>query len=202
MSEDIKGLIEKIQQEGIIAAENKARQIEEEARRKAGDIIARAKVDSERVAREAKESALKTEENTATNLGQAARDLLLILRKQINDTLDKLITAAARQALSDQELTRAISSVIHNIHPDKKGDVVITLNSSEKDNLEGAFLARLKDELKKGIVLKGSDEISAGFVISFDGGKSQFDFTDSALAKYLGGYLKPSLEKVFRDISG
>jgi len=201
MTEDIKGLIEKIQQEGVVAAENKARQIEQEARRKAEEIITKAKSESEHLLKEAKDSALRTEESTKTNLQQAGRDLLLVLREQINATLDKLISITVKDALKPEELTKIILGIIHNVGADKKGDMVITLSAGEKDALEGAFLARLKEAIKRDVVLKGSDEISGGFVISFDGGKSQFDFSDKALANYLGNYLKPSLERVFKDIS-
>lgn len=202
MAEDIKGLIEKIQQEGVIVAEVKAREIEEEARRIAEGIIVKAKAESERLVKEAKNNVAKLEESTKANLKQAGRDMLLVLRGQINDVLDKLISAAVKEALTSQELSKAISGIMHNLHADEKGDIVVVLSNSEKDRLESSFLGRLKEELKKGITFKGSDEISGGFVISFDGGKSQFDFTDKALADYLGNYLKPTLAKVFKDISG
>jgi len=201
MAEDIKGLIEKIQQEGIVAAENKAREIEAEARHKAEEIIAKAKAESARLLKEAEDNAVRTEDSTKATLKQTGRDLLLVLREQVNDALDRLISAAVRDALTPQELSKIISGIIHNLHADKKGDIIVVLSDSDKAKLEDAFLGRLKEELKKGIVFKGSDEISGGFVISFDQGKSQFNFTDKALAEYLGNYLKPKLAAVFKDIS-
>ncbi|PIW68507.1 MAG: V-type ATP synthase subunit E, partial [Candidatus Omnitrophica bacterium CG12_big_fil_rev_8_21_14_0_65_42_8] len=53
-------------------------------------------------------------------------------------------------------------------------------------------------EAKKGIVVRASDEISVGFTISFDAGKSQYDFTDKALAEYIGVYLKPKLSEILK----
>ncbi len=200
MTEDIKGLIEKIQKEGIVAAENKAREIEAEAIRKAEEIIAKAKVESARLLKEAKDNALRTEDSTKAALKQAGRDLLLVLKEEVNDALDKLISAAVRNALTPQELSEVISGIIHNLRADKKGDIIVALSDSDKAKLEDSFLGRLKEELKKGIVFKGSDEISGGFVISFDQGKSQFDFTDKALADYLGNYLKPRLARIFKDV--
>ena len=51
MTEDIKGLIEKINQEGIKSAEEKARKIESEAIRQAEEIVARAKKDAQKTVR-------------------------------------------------------------------------------------------------------------------------------------------------------
>ena len=47
MTEDLKGLIEKIQEEGISAAEAKAHAIETEAKKRASDIIEDARKKSE-----------------------------------------------------------------------------------------------------------------------------------------------------------
>jgi len=60
------------------------------------------------------------------------------------------------------------------------------------------ILKELKEEAKKGIVLQPSDEIRAGFMISFDKGKSYFDFTDKALGEYISIHLQPRL----RDLLG
>ena len=60
MAEQIKDLIEKINQEGIKAAEEKARQVEEAAKQKADEILAKAKLEAERIIAEAaKRSAVK-----------------------------------------------------------------------------------------------------------------------------------------------
>jgi len=53
--------------------------------------------------------------------------------------------------------------------------------------------------VKSGIVLKPSEQISGGFLISFDRGRSAYDFTDQGLAEYIGGYLKPKLNRILQD---
>ena len=81
----------------------------------------------------------------------------------------------------------------------EKGGIVISLGKEEFQKLEKTLLSELKDEVKKGVTLKSSDEIGAGFIISFDAGKSHFDFTDKALAQYLGGYLKPAIAELLKE---
>jgi len=48
-------------------------------------------------------------------------------------------------------------------------------------------------------VLTSGEEISGGFTISFDSGKSCYDFTDKALADYIGTYLKPKLNQILQE---
>ena len=64
------------------------------------------------------------------------------------------------------------------------------------EKLEKGFLQELKEKVKSGITLKSTADISGGFTISFDSGKSHLDFTDHALAEYLSNYLKPKLKEI------
>ncbi|MFH0935549.1 MAG: hypothetical protein V1828_01610 [Candidatus Omnitrophota bacterium] len=196
MSEDIKGLIEKIREEGVIAAENKARQIEEEARRSAHNIIEKARVEAQKIIADANQQAAAKEVSTKALLQQAGRDLMLSLRKEIDSMLHKLIVSEVTEALSPQELIRIITLLIKDYSSKGSVDIIITLKKSDSEKLSKGFLEKLKEEAKKGIVLKPSEEISGGFIISFDAGKSHYDFTDKALAEYISLYLKPQLAKI------
>lgn len=196
MSEEIKGLIEKIREEGVIAAEGKARQIEEEARRSAANIIEKARDEAQKIVREANQQAAAKEASTKALLQQAGRDLMLSLKKEIDSMLHKLIVSEVAEALSPQELIRIIALLIKDYSSKGGADIIITLKKSDSEKLSRGFLEKLKEETKKGIVLKSAEEISGGFIISFDAGKSHYDFTDKALAEYISSYLKPALAKI------
>ncbi|NQU73603.1 MAG: hypothetical protein HQ547_02710 [Candidatus Omnitrophica bacterium] len=197
MSEELKGLIEKIQQEGVKAGEDRARDIEQQAKGQAKDIVEKAKREAEKLIAEAKDKAVKTEESTKTSLKQAGRDLLLGLRKEINSMLDRLISSRVREALNPGALAKIITLLVKE-HKEK-GDIIISLKKEDIENLEKGFLGELNEETKKGITLKPSEDIHGGFIISYDGGKSHYDFTDKALAEYIGQYLKPKLDEVLKD---
>jgi vacuolar-type H+-ATPase subunit E/Vma4 len=64
--------------------------------------------------------------------------------------------------------------------------------------LERHYLHTLKQEMEREILLKPGDGIRGGFTISYDNGKSSYDFTDKALADYIGTYLKPKLNTILR----
>lgn len=199
MAEEIKALIEKIQQEGVLAGQEKAKSIEDEAKKQAQAIIQKAKAEAEQVIAEAKEKALKTEEASLASLKQAGRNLLLDLRQEINSMLDKIVHAALRQALSPHEMAKIITALIKDYEKQGKEEIIVSMNKDELKSLEKEILAGLKEEVKKGVILKGAQDISGGFLISYDSGKSHFDFTQNALAQHLGQYLKPQLAELLKE---
>ncbi|RKY32218.1 MAG: hypothetical protein DRP74_03045 [Candidatus Omnitrophota bacterium] len=196
MAEEIKELIAKIQQEGIQAAEDKAREIEAKARAQAEELLKQAKSQAEKIVNDAKSEALKTEESTKTLLKQAGRDLILSLKEEINTLLKKLIVGASREALKPQETVKLIASLVKNCREKDKENVTVTVGKADLEKIEAGLLSELGREIKRGISLKGRDDISTGFIISFDSGKSHFDFTDQAIAEYIGSYLKPKLKEI------
>ncbi|MEW6170395.1 MAG: V-type ATP synthase subunit E family protein [Candidatus Omnitrophota bacterium] len=196
MAEDIKGLIERINQEGIIAAENKAKEIQNQAIAKAQDIIKKAQLKKEELLNQAKEEILKNAQKEKDLLGQAGRDMLLVLRQEINLMLERLINREIKDTLTPENLFKILSNIIKDSLVHEKGQIIISLNKKDLDALENGFLDKLKEEIKKRIILKSVDEIHAGFIISFDRGKSQFDFSDKALAEYIATFLKPKLKDI------
>ncbi|MFA6217454.1 MAG: V-type ATP synthase subunit E family protein [Candidatus Omnitrophota bacterium] len=200
MAEQIKDLIEKINQEGVRAAEENAREIKKEAVKKAAVIIEKATVEAHGIVLAAKDEVFLLKKNTTALLGQAARDMLLGLKKEIIATLDALIVSNIRQALSPEELAKILASLIKEASAKENAQTIVSLKKEDCAALEKYFIEKLKDQFKAGITLKPSEDVLGGFVISYDGGKSHFDFTDKALAEYIGAYLKPALKAVLKDV--
>lgn len=200
MAEDLKGLIEKINQEGVKAAEEKAQEIEAEAKRQAEGIIEKAKKEAEKIIAEAKDEAARMEKSGKASLAQAGRNLILSLRKEITSMLDGLVASRLREELSPSAIVKIINSLIKNYKGAAEGNVIVSLNKEDLQSLEKDFLADLKREVKKGITLKRADDIQAGFIISYDSGKSHFDFTDKGLAEYISLYLKPQLAELLKKV--
>jgi vacuolar-type H+-ATPase subunit E/Vma4 len=199
MVDEIRDLIEKINQEGIRAAEEKAREIEAAARAQADEILLQARREAERMTAAAEERIRRQDESERALLAQAGRDLLLSLRKEIHAMLGRIMVSDTGQALSPEALSRLLSDVVHRFSPDEQGDILVSLKKEDLEALERHFLHRLREETKRNIVLRPADEISGGFVISFDGGRSAYDFTDRALAEYIATSLKPKLRVILGD---
>ena len=199
MAEEIRDLIEKINQEGIRAAEEKAQNIEAAAKQRADGILAQAKLEAEEMIAAAKNRIFREDEKGKTLLDQAGRDLLLSLRKEINAMLGRIVVSDIRQALTPEALSRLVSEVVRNYSAGESSDITVFLNKEDLEILEKKFLQKLREETKKKIVLSPAEEISGGFTISFDSGKSCYDFTDKALAEYIGTYLKPKLNQILQE---
>ena len=201
MPEELKELIEKIHREGVKAANNKAKNIEQSAASRAGSVVEKAEKSSEEIIRRARAEAARIKESGEASLQQAARNLMISLRKEINTVLNKVIALEVREALDTATMARIIISLAKSYKEEEAKDIIISLSKGDRQKMEKGFLARLKTELKKGIELKASDDIGGGFIISYDGGRSHYDFTDKALAEYIGLYLRPKLADILKGAS-
>jgi len=196
MAEDLKRLIEKIQKEGVEAAKAKAAEIEAEAQVQAKAAVLRAKEESRRLLDEVRLEIARQKEAALSLLSQAARDTVISLRQELLRKLSNVIKQETHQALKAKDLGEMLFKLIKECCKEPGSNVEITLSKEDADKLTQVFISGFKEELKKGITLKTSDEISGGFLISYDSGKSQFDFTDSALAEYLAQYVHGRLDEI------
>jgi vacuolar-type H+-ATPase subunit E/Vma4 len=113
--------------------------------------------------------------------------------------LGRIVVSDTRQALTPEALSRLLSEVVRNYSAGENSDIMVFLNKEDLETLEKNFLHKLSEETKKKIILRSAEEISGGFTISFDSGKSCYDFTDKALAEYIGTYLKPKLNQILKE---
>ena len=199
MAQEIKDLLARIQQEGVKVAEEKAAEIKAEADSIAQKIIADAKIQAKKIIEQANIQTKRLEDSTQASLRQAGRDSLISLRKEINSMLDKLIKADIHQALTVEELAGIIGSLIKNTPLSLGSEIIVSLSKEDKEKLEKGFLRELIQETKKQIILKAAEGMDSGLVISFDGGKSIFDFSAQALAEYISGSLRPELDKILKS---
>jgi V/A-type H+-transporting ATPase subunit E len=199
MAEEIRDLIEKINEEGIRAAEVKSLTIESAAKQRADEILTKARSEAEEMTAAAKDRVHREDEKEKTLLAQAGRDLLLSLRKEINAMLGRIVVTEVRQVLTPEALSRLLSEAVRNYSAGERSDIIVFLNDKDLEILEKHFMYKLSEETKKTILLRPSEEISGGFTISFDDGKSCHDFTDKALADYIGTYLKPKLNRILQE---
>jgi vacuolar-type H+-ATPase subunit E/Vma4 len=198
MAEDFKKLIEKIQKEGVDAAKVKAEEIKAEAEVAANAIILKAKGEASRLLDEARLEIARQKEADLQFLQQVARDTLISLRQELLSKLSGVIKQETHHALKTKDLAEILFKLIKECCKETGSNVEVTVSKEDAEKLTQAFISEFKEDLKKGITLKTSDEISGGFLISYDSGKSQFDFTDSALAQYLTQYAQGKLDNILK----
>jgi vacuolar-type H+-ATPase subunit E/Vma4 len=161
-------------------------------------MIEEARTKADLILSEAKQNLEKIKKSDETALSQAGRNLLISLRQEINATLLKVIKEDIRETLSNEMLYGIIEKLIleQSAHPET--DIIVILTPQELTAL-GSFLVNLQERIKKSITLRHSNQFDRGFVISYDAGKSYFDFSDHALGEAVMKYLKPRLAAILSE---
>ncbi|MCA9400100.1 MAG: hypothetical protein KC713_00615 [Candidatus Omnitrophica bacterium] len=201
MAQQVQELIDKIKQEGIEQAHEKADQIIKDAEAKAQSITAAAQKKADELVAQANAETKKMQESTLMALKQASRDTILTLRNDLQKILQKIITQNVRASLSSEQLGQMLTNIVKEFLQNAAGEHGVEIQLSENDfnALKDHAIAKIQKELKDGISFQVSGQIAQGFKISFDQGKSSFDFTDHALAEYLASFLNEQIAILIKE---
>ncbi|MDR2150383.1 MAG: V-type ATP synthase subunit E [Spirochaetaceae bacterium] len=198
MDIQLQELIDKIKKEGIEAtqaeiaqqkakAEAEARHIIEAAQKEAAAIIAQGKIDAER-----------SEAAGKAALEQAARNLILAFKAEIETLLGKLVRQELSTAYTADVLKLTLPDLLKSWVSAQTNTIDLIVSESDLQKLQDFFNAKLDEQLKKGITLKSSRNIGAGFRIAAKDGSAYYDFSDEAVAEMLAGYLNPRLAAILK----
>lgn len=194
MANNVQDLINKIKLEGFNEAEKNAKAIKEQAQAQAQEIIDQAKARADKILAEAKESIEKFDQASKAGLEQAARNVLLTLKQDIQDLLKKVIAKEIQQAVSGEKLVELVSVVARNVATSAQ----IALNQEDFQMLKAECLSRLEKEIKTGVIFVSRRDRSKGLTISFDEQKSCFDLTEEALVEYFASFVNEELASIIR----
>lgn len=201
MDIQLQELIDKIKKDGLEKAsgelararsdaETEAKRIVDAARKEAEAIVAQAKVDADRF-KKAAEAALK----------QAARNLVLSFKSEIDALLSAVVARETAAAYSDDALKAAVPEIL-KAWSAKGGDSLdVLLPADALSRVESFIAGKLTAELKKGVELKGDRHVGAGFKIAAKDGSAYYDFTADAVAELLSAYLNPRLAALMKASS-
>lgn len=200
MAEQIQELINKIKQEGIEEAQRQAKEIEEKAKAQAHQIVEGAKKEAQKIIHDAQEETKRTRLAAEMAVKQSSRNTILSLRKEIENILKKIITRQVSETLTAEQLGVIIGDLIKkSAAAESRAEVQVNLNPKDWEKLKNGFFTKLQNEVKQPIQFQSAEDIARGFTITFDGGKSRFDFTDISLAEYLSTYLNPQIAALVKE---
>lgn len=200
MSQQVQELIDKIKLEGVQAADQKAKAIEEQAQKKAQGILNEADKRAQELLARAEENIKKKQEASRLALQQASRDTLLSLKTEIQKLLQKIVTTQVADALTTQKLADIIAEISLRAIEAKPVDsgIEIALNPKDLKEVRDGFIAKFQKQLQQPVEFKAAEDVGKGFTISFDRGKSSFDFSQEALAEYLSLYLNEEMASLLK----
>jgi V/A-type H+-transporting ATPase subunit E len=199
MENTLERMVDRIYQEGISKAEDRARQIVAAAEARAEEITGKARGEAAEILRQAKAEADKL-------LRTAESDLRLLASRslsQLKSEIGRLITAKAvaqpvATAASDVSF---ISEVITQLlRTGAGGSVSLLVPDALREQITQQLSARLVNALN-GLEVRPGNMKSGFTVVQKDAGY-ELDFSEAALMEFLEPYLKPAVAALFSEKNG
>jgi len=199
MEMQLNSLIEKIKQEGIQEANNKAGEIIKQAEESKKAIIQEAEEKAERIVKQAEEQTDKLKDNSHKAITQAVRDAALSLKQEIKKLFDNILKKEIQRTLSDDFIRELIIRIAQTLPKAKETGIEISLSQQEKTRLEDLVLSGIKKESAHGITFRVNPNIDKGFYIGIKDEGFHYDFTDQAILEILKEYLRPFIVKILEE---
>jgi len=192
MDAKLEGLIAKIKKDGIEEAKKSSESIIEKAEAQAKTIVDQAKKEAEKIISQGKQEAQKLKANTENSLKQAARDLLLTLKNEINGLFNGIIKRKIAQELDPEFMSKLIVKIVESWSKEKQAALELLVSKADKQKLEALLFKGLKDKAKEEIEIKVSKTITRGFRIGIKGEDLHYDFTEEVLSEAFKEFLNPA----------
>lgn len=198
MAEELQSLLEKINQDGIQKAEAEKARIIAAANAEADAIRAAAARTAAAMKSDAEKANAALHAKTLSALQQARRDILLELRGELKERLSAAVGDSVAQALTPEFTAGLIRELCAAFAAAPDSEVAVRCAVRDTAALDAALKRALADSLAKSPKILGVKNLPAGLEVSFDGGKSYFDFTAEALGDILDAYLGETVAALFK----
>ena len=196
MEVQLESLVRSIKSDGVESARKEAANIIAQAKEESQRIIAHAQEEATQTRQRAKADAEKLKQTVEDALRQSARDMVLAVRKNMEELFRKLLQQDVANVLSGESLERIILSLLKGWALDSSVD--IQLSAADADALSESLIKKLKDELlNEDFAIKPLEGMKAGLRISFRNGTAYFDFTDEEISNALARLLSPKFISYF-----
>ena len=194
MAEDIQGLLNRIQSEGIEKAEAEKKEILDSAKQQAEAILAKAKADADEIIKAANADAEVSERRGKAAIQQAARDTLLALQNDFQKRLETIVRESLGAAMTPEVMAQIVVKMAEKyLSEGDNGTVEILLSAEEAAALEAGLKAGLLADLKAKPEIRLSNNLSSGLKIGIKGSDLFFDFSDDALTEVICDFAGPKL---------
>ena len=202
MEIQLQELIDKIKKDGIESASAEATKIKQDAEAEATRVLSAARKEADDIISRGKADADRSEKSGKAALEQAARNLMLTFRVEIQSLLDKIVAQATTSAYNENTLKALLPELLKSWVAKSGSDSVdLLLSEGDLGKLRSWATGALASELKKGIELKSDRHLTAGFRIANKDGSAYYDFSAESVAELLSAYLNPQLTELLKDVA-
>ena len=203
MSEDLQHLLTKIKTEAVDQAEQQAADIVGQAEKKAAALVQEAKEQALRHMEKAEKDSVQFENRSTQSIQQAARDVLISLRQEIEKALGNLVRATVDKSLEPAPLADLLGKAVqaYLTQGQVEGGLEVVLSPSDQKALAASFKKQFGDQLKGGLEIGSDEGLLKGFRITTGKEDGYHDFSDEALTEALAHFLRPHLAEAVRTAS-
>ena len=196
MAEELQGLLDKIQSEGIAKAEAEKNAVIESAKAESAKIIENAKKEAAEIIRKAEEEAEMSRTKGAAAIRQAARDVIIALRADMENRLKKLVSDCLGEAMTPELMGKIILEMVkayREKNPNGEATVELLLQQKDAAALEKYLKSGVLKDLKANPSISVGGDFSSGLQLGFKGEDVFLDFSDDALTDVICAYVGPKL---------
>lgn len=197
MAEELQSLLDKINAEGINKAKAEADKIIADAESKAKAIIEAARNEAAALTTAAGKEAENFKQRAIAAAGQAARDITLQLRSELQLRMEKACGDAAAAALTPEFMAQLIRELAAKFAESPDAQLTVRCALRDTEALTAALKAALADSFSKEPKLIPTAAVTKGFEVDFKDGKCFFDFSADAIADLLKEYVGEQIAVIF-----
>ena len=182
-----------LREDGIEAAKAEAAKILADARKEAEKIITSAKAEATKVEKEAQNAIAQNKNSSEAEMRMVARDIIIGLKKKIEDVGMALLGSKVAEALADREVVRtAVIELLKTQQVGKNWEVALSEKIAKP--LADVVVASFKE---KGATAKlTSDLKKIGFEVRATGENEVFEVTEESVTESFRRLLSPELKKL------
>ena len=193
MAQELQGLLDRIQEEGLKKATGEKDKILAAAQAEAAKILQAAEADAAAIRKKAEDDATAMEARAKAAISQASRDIILALKDDMQKRIAKIAKAGVDQAMTPEFMGQIILQMVKGYKGADNSGIELLVSKADLDGMVAACRGSLAADLKSNPVINVSQEISAGLKLSFSGEDVFFDFSDDSLTALICAYIGPRL---------
>ena len=185
--EDLQGLLEKINRDGIEKADAEAKKIIADAQAKADAIVKEALAAADKAKAESEKASAAHAERAAETIRQSARDVVIGVKDTVTALLENLLAKDVDKALADEKTAVGIVA-----------EAIKDLTGPGEIRCGEKLAATLKSQIAnlKSFSVVTDANLGTGFTVKTDGGRVEHTFTGETIATELAKRLRPDLAKL------
>lgn len=199
MAEELQSLLEKIQNDGIKKAEAERDAIIAQAQAEAAKIIKDAEEKAKALRDAAEADAASSVQRAENSIRQAARDIVLKLKAELENRLHLAISASSKSAMTPEFMAELIRDLAKEFAADPEAKITILSSARDAEALASAVKDTLGSSYRNAPQVFADNSVKGGMQISFNDDEVFFDFSVEAITGLVGGYAGEKLARILEN---